>query len=129
MNKLDQFFFVLVFSVILVAYSDAHSQVSTVNLDTFVSKIKATPSAQLLDVRTPGEWAQGKIPSSTTINIQDPAFVEKASKLDKNKPVFVYCAVGGRSASAAKILEKAGFKQVVNLSGAGYSGLAAKGVK
>ena len=119
----------LVFSVILVAYSDAHSQVSTVNLDTFVSKIKATPSAQLLDVRTPGEWAQGKIPSSTTINIQDPAFVEKASKLDKNKPVFVYCAVGGRSASAAKILEKAGFKQVVNLSGAGYSGLAAKGVK
>ncbi len=129
MNKLNQFFFVLVFSVILVAYSDAHSQVSTVNLDTFVSKIKATPSAQLLDVRTPGEWAQGKIPSSTTINIQDPAFVEKASKLDKNKPVFVYCAVGGRSASAAKILEKAGFKQVVNLSGAGYSGLAAKGVK
>jgi phage shock protein E len=80
-------------------------------------------------VRTPGEWAQGKIATSNTINIQDPEFIAKASKLDKNKPVFVYCAVGGRSASASKMLEKAGFKQVINLSGAGYSGLAAKGVK
>lgn len=129
MKKLNQFVLSLMFSLILVSCSEANSQVSTVNLDTFVEKIKATPNAQLLDVRTPGEWAQGKIPSSTTVNIQDPAFVEKASKLDKNKPVFVYCAVGGRSASASKMLEKAGFKEVINLSGAGYSGLAAKGIK
>lgn len=129
MKKLNQFVLSLVFSLVLVSCSDANSQVTTVNLDTFVEKIKATPKAQLLDVRTPGEWAQGKIASSNTINIQDPEFIDKASKLDKNKPVFVYCAVGGRSASASKMLEKAGFKQVINLSGAGYSGLAAKGVK
>lgn len=129
MKKLNQFVLSLVFSLVLVSCSDANSQVTTVNLDTFVEKIKATPKAQLLDVRTPAEWAQGKIASSNTINIQDPEFIAKASKLDKNKPVFVYCAVGGRSASASKMLEKAGFKQVINLSGAGYSGLAAKGVK
>jgi rhodanese-related sulfurtransferase len=40
-------------------------------------------------------------------------------KLDKNKPVLVYCAAGGRSASAAKDLKKAGFKKVYDLEG-GY---------
>jgi rhodanese-related sulfurtransferase len=39
--------------------------------------------------------------------------------LDKNKPVLVYCAAGGRSASAAKDLKKAGFKKVYDLEG-GY---------
>jgi rhodanese-related sulfurtransferase len=109
--------------------SDANSQVNTLNLDGFVAKIKATPNAQLIDVRTPEEWAQGKIGSSKLISVADPKFLEQTAKLDKNKPVFVYCAVGGRSPKAATMLQQAGFKQVYNLSGAGYTGLAAKGVK
>ncbi|MCP9762388.1 rhodanese-like domain-containing protein [Lacihabitans soyangensis] len=113
----------------LLNCSEANSQVKTMDLDGFVAKIKATPNAQLIDVRTPEEWTQGKIGSSKLISIADPKFLEQASKLDKNKPVFVYCAVGGRSSKASNMLQQAGFKQVYNLSGAGYSGLAAKGVK
>jgi len=37
--------------------------------------------------------------------------------LDKNKPVYVYCAVGGRSATAAKILSDMGFTEVYDLEG------------
>jgi rhodanese-related sulfurtransferase len=129
MKKVKSFLLVLMIGFGFLNCSDANSQVNTLDLDGFVSKIKATPNAQLIDVRTPGEWAEGKIGSSKLISIADPKFLEQASKLDKNKPVFVYCAVGGRSSKASTLLQQAGFKQVYNLSGAGYSGLAAKGIK
>ena len=129
MKKVKSLFLVLMIGFGFLNCSDANSQVNTLNLDGFVAKIKATPNAQLIDVRTPGEWAEGKIGSSKLISVADPKFLEHASKLDKNKPVFVYCAVGGRSSKASSMLQQAGFKQVYNLSGAGYSGLAAKGIK
>jgi phage shock protein E len=129
MKKVKSFLLVLMIGFGFLNCSDANSQVNTLDLDGFVSKIKATPNAQLIDVRTPGEWAEGKIGSSKLISVADPKFLEQASKLDKNKPVFVYCAVGGRSSKASTLLQQAGFKQVYNLSGAGYSGLAAKGIK
>lgn len=129
MKKVKSLFFVFIIGFGLLNCSEANSQIKTMDLDGFVAKIKATPNAQLMDVRTPEEWAQGKIGSSKLFSIADPKFLEQASKLDKNKPVFVYCAVGGRSSKASNMLQQAGFKQVYNLSGAGYSGLAAKGVK
>lgn len=129
MKKVKSLLFVLMMGFGFLNCSDANSQVNNLNLDGFVAKIKATPNAQLIDVRTPGEWAQGKIGSSKLISVADPKFLEQADKLDKNKPVFVYCAVGGRSSKASTMLQQAGFKQVYNLSGAGYTGLAAKGVK
>ena len=77
-------------------------------------------NAQILDVRTANEVAQGKIQGSLNIDYFKADFMEIAkSKLDKNKPVLVYCAAGGRSASAAKDLKKAGFKSVYDLEG-GY---------
>ncbi|MCP9753851.1 rhodanese-like domain-containing protein [Lacihabitans sp. CCS-44] len=129
MKKVKSLLFVFLIGFGLFNCSEANSQVKTMDLDGFVSKIKSTPNAQLIDVRTPGEWAQGKIGSSKLISIADPNFLEQASKLDKSKPVFVYCAVGGRSSKASAMLQQAGFTQVYNLSGAGYTGLAAKGVK
>jgi phage shock protein E len=129
MKKVKSFLLVLMVGFGFLNCSDANSQVNSLNLDGFVAKVKATPNAQLIDVRTPEEWAQGKIGSSKLISVADPKFLEQASKLDKSKPVFVYCAVGGRSSKASAMLQQAGFKQIYNLSGAGYSGLAAKGVK
>ena len=129
MKVIKNFALLLLLGVALLGTSNAYSQVNNLNLDGFVTKLKTMPNAQLLDVRSPGEWAQGKIGSSKLISVADPNFLEQASKLDKSKPVFVYCAVGGRSSRASAILQQAGFKQVYNLTGAGYSGLAAKGVK
>ena len=129
MKVIKNFALLLLLGLALLGTSNAYSQVNNLNLDGFVTKLKTMPNAQLLDVRSPGEWAQGKIGSSKLISIADPNFLEQASKLDKSKPVFVYCAVGGRSSRASAILQQAGFKQVYNLTGAGYSGLAAKGVK
>ena len=37
--------------------------------------------------------------------------------LDKEKPVYLYCRSGKRSASAAEKLKEAGFTEVYNLKG------------
>ncbi|MEZ4900830.1 MAG: rhodanese-like domain-containing protein [Spirosomataceae bacterium] len=52
------------------------------------------------------------------MNFMDADFKQQVEKLDKNKPVFVYCAAGGRSTKASQILKEAGFKTIYNLQGA-----------
>lgn len=72
---------------------------------------------QLVDVRTPEEYAQGHIADARNIDVFNRDFLQEAEKsLDKSKPVAVYCRSGKRSADAARILSQAGFK-VVNLKG------------
>lgn len=71
----------------------------------------------ILDVRTPEEWAEGTVPNAEKINYNDDDFATQIERLDKTKPVFVYCKRGGRSASAAEILKEKGFTKVYNLDG------------
>ncbi|NDA61519.1 MAG: thioredoxin 1 [Chitinophagia bacterium] len=73
---------------------------------------------QLLDVRTAGEYQQGHLENVLQADWTNRAeFSERIKYLDKNKPLFVYCASGGRSGQAAEWLATQGFSQVVNLSG------------
>lgn len=83
----------------------------------FKKQIEETESVQLIDVRTPGEFSAGHIIGATNVNIGDNDFMDKMNKLDKTKPVYVYCAVGGRSANAADKLATAGFANVYDLKG------------
>lgn len=89
------------------------------NIDpkTFAEKIKETPNAQIIDVRTPGEFAAGHIENAVNIDWLGDVFVANAEKLDKSKPVFVYCKTSNRSPSAAAKLEELGFKNIFNLDG------------
>jgi rhodanese-related sulfurtransferase len=80
-------------------------------------RINAEGTKLILDVRTPEEFAEGHIEGATLINFQDDNFQEQTDKLDKNIPVYVYCASGVRSDKAASILNKQGFKEVYVLEG------------
>jgi len=71
---------------------------------------------QLVDVRTPKEFEQGHIKNAININVYDGAFTTKTAKLDKTKPVYVYCRSGARSMKAAGKLKANGYN-VVNLNG------------
>ncbi len=71
----------------------------------------------LLDVRTPEEVAQGKIPGASVINIHDDDFVRKLNLMQKDRPIYVYCRSGGRSSRAAQIMGENGFSEVYNLVG------------
>ena len=85
-------------------------------------KLIKSGKGQLVDVRTPGEYNRGHIEGAKNINIAD-NFADNIQKLDKNEPVYVYCAVGGRSSQAMKMMHQMGFKEVYNLMG-GYNAWA-----
>lgn len=80
-------------------------------------KLAAEKAGILVDVRTPGEVARGHLADATAIDINDPRFAQKLDLMQKTKPVFVYCASGGRSAAAAEVMIEKGFAEVYNLSG------------
>jgi rhodanese-related sulfurtransferase len=77
--------------------------------------------AQLIDVRTPREFSNGFIEGAKNIDYNGDTFEKQMKKLDKTKPVLVYCAAGGRSENAAELLQEWGFKEVYDLEG-GYNG-------
>jgi len=83
----------------------------------FQTKLKETPDAVLLDVRTPEEIEQGKIAGATPMDFKSEDFEARLSALDKDKPYFVYCAVGGRSGKTANLMKEKGFTKVYNLQG------------
>jgi len=82
----------------------------------------ASRSAIFLDVRTPTEIAQGKLPDAIEANVTSADFKGQIAKLDKSKPYIVYCRSGMRSATACKIMEKEGFTDLTNVAG-GYMGI------
>lgn len=78
--------------------------------------IMSKQGVQILDVRTQDETANGMIDGAVNCDFYSPDFMQKAGALDKNRPVVVYCAAGGRSAKAMKQLQEAGFKEIYNVS-------------
>lgn len=83
----------------------------------FSKQLSETENPTILDVRTPGEFAEGHIQNALNIDWNGSSFDAQVSKLDKNTTVFVYCLSGGRSGSAASQLRSNGFKNVLELDG------------
>lgn len=94
----------------------ANTQIENVSVDEFKALID-TGEGILLDVRTPDEVAQGKIPGASVLNIYDENFERKLNFMQKDKPIYVYCRSGGRSSQAAKTMSENGFSKVYNLVG------------
>lgn len=74
----------------------------------------------LLDVRTPGEIAKGKIEGALEMDFRAPDFADQIKQLDPDKTYLIYCASGGRSGKTCGMLNEVGFDKVYNLKG-GYS--------
>lgn len=89
----------------------------TIDVKTFAEKMEATPNPQILDVRTPEEFSGSHIDNAANVDWLGDSFVAGAEKLDKTKPVFVYCKSGGRSKSAASKLQELGFTTIYELQG------------
>ncbi len=108
---------ILAASLCCLAASSCGSKFQTANTEDFAKLISDTDSLQLVDVRTPEEYAEARIPTAVNIDVEDESFMANVTEtLDPGKPVAVYCRTGVRSADAAKQLAKAGFA-VTNLDG------------
>ncbi len=111
------------------AHSDKEIQTSDVRAEQVTSppnhigvgqfeEMLAQPDVQIIDVRTPSERSDGYIAGSQLTDFSDfENFKTAVKSLDKTKPVLVYCAAGGRSASASDYLSQEGFLAVYDLKG------------
>jgi len=99
------FFPILVFSQKSISPSDA------------VQLIHDTNELLIIDVRTPIEYDSTAIQKAINIDVKNPNFQENIQKIDKTKPVLVYCRSGKRSLMAMNTMHQLGFSEVYNLLG------------
>ena len=75
---------------------------------------------QLIDIRTPTEFSSGHIENAVNVDFfNQHNFKAAFTKLDKKKPLYIYCRSGNRSSRAAKQLAGLGFEKIYDLKG-GY---------
>ena len=106
--------------------SPASSSVAIANASP--SKISATeaqtlldtdPTALLIDVRTPEEYASGHIPGAILLPVSEINDRKDDLPADLDTPIIVYCRSGNRSAQAAQALVELGYAKVYDLGGIG----------
>lgn len=74
-------------------------------------------SRQVIDVRTPAEFAAGHIAGAQNIDVEASDFKDRIAALDPKAPYLVYCRSGRRSAIAAQQMVDAGFGDIVDAGG------------
>jgi phage shock protein E len=72
---------------------------------------------EVLDVRTPDEYAGGHIEGATLIDFYEPDFADRLAKLDHDKEYVVYCRSGNRSSQATAMMAEQGFTAVNDVDG------------
>jgi rhodanese-related sulfurtransferase len=108
---------VLVFLLSFIACRNQAQTKSNLSADEFEKGI-SQQHVQVLDVRTQAEYNSGHLKNSFLADWNNKkVFQERVEHLDKSKPVYTYCLVGGRSSAAADWLIANGFKEVYNLDG------------
>lgn len=90
--------------------SCAHPTVSSAAAQALVKD-----GAILLDVRSPGEFAEGHLPGALNVPVQELEATLGSLSADRNRPIVVYCRSGVRSARARAQLLKAGYTKVEDL--------------
>lgn len=74
-------------------------------------------SVVVLDVRTPGEFAQGHLPDAINMDVESASFGSQIATLDTGATYAVYCRSGNRSKTAMDQMKAAGFTNVTDLDG------------
>ncbi|MCF7480878.1 molybdopterin-synthase adenylyltransferase MoeB [Vibrio sp. J1-1] len=93
------------------------SVVPTINPSELKTLIDKKDSIQLVDVREAGEREICNIAESIWIPQRDILNGKGLEKLDKQRPVIVYCKMGGRSRKALVAMQEQGFESLFNLDG------------
>lgn len=88
------------------------TQLSPKEFQSFINK-----DIQLIDVRTPKEFNADHINYAENINFLSEDFSKSIDKLDKEKPVFIYCRSGKRSGKSTADFQKVGFNKIYELEG------------
>ncbi len=101
------------------AASDAVIQ--TVTPEAAAKIIAEDADVVILDIRTPGEFAEAFISGATTptllVDFYAATFADDLDELDKDVHYVVYCRTGNRTGQSMSIFRDLGFKQVSEIGG------------
>lgn len=97
--------------------SKTNSQSGKISVVTSAEFKERSVDQTIIDVRTPEEFREGYLEGSVNIDFKNKSFLDQISKLDKSKPVFIYCRSGRRSSLASKEMIKLGFQEIYDLEG------------
>lgn len=114
---MEALYFLLVVIGVIVAYSAFNYFYQRRFLKTLTEEeFKAGyRKAQLIDVREPNEFDAGHILGAR--NIPASQLKTRMKEIRPDKPVYLYCQSGARSARAAQMLHKKGYKELSHLQG------------
>ena len=112
-------------ALFLTGCSSTSASVSNLGATEFIEKA-STKDVVLIDVRTPGEFAEGNIVNALNIDVQSSSFDSQIAQLDPTKTYALYCRSGNRSGIAAEKMADAGFTTIYNAT-VGFTDLAAAG--
>jgi len=101
--------------------------ISAQEANDMIQQRKADPNFVILDIRTPQEFAQGRIEGAINLDFYASNFKESLNALDKNKTYMMYCRSGNRSGKALGMMEGQNFTDVYNMTG-GIGAWAQKGL-
>ena len=115
------FYYFIVITSLLV-FNQCNTEPKSVNGNIlspsdFYQKIIEQPAAPIIDVRNSSEFSKAHLQSAVNIDINGGHFDDIISKLDKSKPVLLYCLSGARSSTAASHMRAMGFREVYELEG------------
>src|SRR5690606_20451700 len=80
-------------------------------------RARLTDDAVVLDVRTPAEFAHGRLRGARLVDALAPDFHHQVEGLDREPPYFLYRRSGNRSGQAAERMRAMGFREVHNVGG------------
>ncbi len=107
--------FLFALPLVLLACTTPSTGVTALPPDAFSARI--SHKAQLIDVRSAGEFGSGHLAHALNLDWSSGELEANSTKLDKSRPVLLYCASGRRSAAANEYLRANGFTDVVDLEG------------
>lgn len=89
--------------------------IQDINVKQLAERINNGTAPALIDVREPDEYALVRLPGAVLKPLG--GIYQWARELDKDQEYVLYCHTGTRSRQATYMLERMGFKNVLNLSG------------
>jgi len=101
----------------VVVVTPQKETLAVIDAASFQNDLASKSDIQLVDVRTPAEYAESHLKGAINYSVTEPTFQEKVSQLDTNKPIYVYCKSGGRSGRASEQLKQFGFTEIRDLQG------------
>lgn len=116
-SKMFRTVLLLMIFLFAIAGFSQNKNAFTLQIDSFYTKIKEQKNPQIIDARSPEEFAINHVNDAVNFNLETNNYVQNVAKLDKSKPVFIYSIGAYRSGLLANELLKNGFSEVYDLEG------------